>query len=710
LERLFQRAVVRFREDPGAPLPAYLEAWEVEGRLRDAVVEKTRSLGGSAGQAARRGAYVLVDGAEEEGGSLAKRLVREARVLAGTWQNTAVVVAGRPLPELADDRERVQMPGLSEAGSLALIEGVLGEKLAAATTHRWPESVREAIRRPLFAVLVANDLRARASYNPRSTGEMLSGLAERALGSSADAGRDRWLLRLFAAVTIDGGGAPVPREEAGTREEVARMLDTGLISRRGDAVSFSLRILAEWFATQALEHGMVDIGEIASDPARLERWRYPLAMAVGSFGHERVGALLRPIVTAAPAFASQLLEASIEKGVVSFRLGREGPPMAPKEFGERLRGAMGAWVEGIGPLAPLVAPVREDGSLRTLGVSGSAERVSRRSWYGREEDLGEVVPLREHNPRMLPDRDWPNIRGVSPRRQAAWVWRYALEDLRKETEKVIKKGKLPAEGGLLAKEDAWNTACGLAGGRTRIEPLPLERVEQLLDLFGSDGVERVAIQRGPYGKPTHYRLGNLRAEFARLRDAGRGELSPPWPVEDRIGDPDIPDNGRGGIYAWHLFRPETLLARARIIMDGAFAGYRQLVEDHFPRLAPQMRVAATLPARLTGTFIMSHLDERGDERPSLGPKVVWYLEPLPPGSESGVAIEFGTERLDEEGFLALGARTRLARPEAAAWISPWEHAFSSFYGKMPATNLAYKILWDDLKGVSWIDGMFIRGI
>lgn len=706
MDRLLQRAIRRLREEPGAPLPARLEAWEVEGRLRDAVVDRTRSLGGCAGDVRTRGAYVLVDGAEEEGGALAKRLVREARVLAGTWPNTAVVVAGRPLPELADDRERVEMPPLAEGASRALIEGILGEGLTAATTHAWPESVREAIRRPLFAVLVADDLRERASYNPRSTGELLSGLVERALGGSADAGGDRELLRRFAADTIDGGGAPLPREEAGTREEVARMLATGLVSRRGDAVAFSLRILAEWFATQALEHGMVDAGDLASDPARLERWRYPLAMAVGSFGHDRVSALLRPIVAEAPAFASQLLDAGVEKGYVSFRLGREGPPMPPEEFGGRLRNAMGAWVAGIGPLAPLIAPVRKDGTLQTLGVSGSPQQISRRSWYRGEKDLGEVVPLYEHNPRGLPDWDWRNIRGVGTHRQAAWIWEYALEDLRDELEKVIKKGRLPVPGGLLAEENAWNTACGLDGGRTRIDPLPLEKVERHLDFFGADGAEEIAIQRGPYGRPTHYRLGTLRAEVARLRAAGRDELPPPWPVEDRIGDPDVPDNGRGAVYAWHLFRPETLLARARIIMEGAFAGYRRLVEDYFPTLAPQMRVAATLPARLTGTLIMSHIYER----PDLHPHVAWYLEPLPAGNDSSVRIEFGEERLQEEEFLALAARTRLARPEAAGWISPWENSFMSFYGKQPATDLAHQLLWDDLKRVSWVDGMFTRGM
>jgi hypothetical protein len=131
-----------------------------------------------------------------------------------------------------------------------------------------------------------------------------------------------------------------------------------------------------------------------------------------------------------------------------------------------------------------------------------------------------------------------------------------------------------------------------------------------------------------------------------------------------------------------------------------------LIDDQFSRLAPQMLMAATLPARLKGTLIMSHINER----PDVDPYVAWYLEPLQPDSENEVQIQFGEKRLGEEELLALGARTRIARPWAAAWISPWEYDFSSFYGNTPATDLAYKLLWDDLKAVSWVDGMFTKGI
>ena len=66
---------------------------------------------------------------------------------------------------------------------------------------------------------------------------------------------------------------------------------------------------------------------------------------------------------------------------------------------------------------------------------------------------------------------------------------------------------------------------------------------------------------------------------------------------------------------WNLYSPETLLRWVRIIMEGAFEGYRRLVEEYFSRLAPHLRVAATLPARLEGTLLLRHLNERPDLHP-----------------------------------------------------------------------------------------------
>jgi hypothetical protein len=58
LDRLLQRgAVIQLRDCPDAALPVYVEAWEVTGRLRDTVLEKTSSLD----DPRKRGAVVFID-------------------------------------------------------------------------------------------------------------------------------------------------------------------------------------------------------------------------------------------------------------------------------------------------------------------------------------------------------------------------------------------------------------------------------------------------------------------------------------------------------------------------------------------------------------------------------------------------------------------------------------------------------------------------
>ena len=142
----------------------------------------------------------------------------------------------------------------------------------------------------------------------------------------------------------------------------------------------------------------------------------------------------------------------------------------------------------------------------------------------------------------------------------------------------------------------------------------------------------------------------------------------------------------------------------RIVLEGALDGYRRFVDEFFPRLEPHMLIAATLPARLTGTLILAP----GEERPDIGPYVAWYLDPLPPGSENVISVGVGHERAGRERRLGVWRRTQAMRPEAAPWIFSPEYADSEFFGKTPATVLTYEWLWDDLRRISWVDGMFHR--
>jgi len=149
LDRLMQRAILRYRDQEGAPLPVFINATEVEGKLREAVAKGTSALG----DIAERGAAVFLDGLEEAGRARARQLLSEAHYLPDQLPATTVVVAGRPIRELDEERERGQafvLPRLSEEESLALVRRFAGD-VQGVIGHRWPTSLAEATTVPVPA-------------------------------------------------------------------------------------------------------------------------------------------------------------------------------------------------------------------------------------------------------------------------------------------------------------------------------------------------------------------------------------------------------------------------------------------------------------------------------------------------------------------------------------------------------------------------------
>ena len=104
---------------------------------------------------------------------------------------------------------------------------------------------------------------------------------------------------------------------------------------------------------------------------------------------------------------------------------------------------MRAWTEGIGPLAPMIAPV-------AVSTSGAHASVG---WYRGANGLEEVKHLTVEA-RIDPSKRWVKRRVARPGHQSAWAWRWTMEDLLCELSQLLKKRRLPVSGGLLAKESA----------------------------------------------------------------------------------------------------------------------------------------------------------------------------------------------------------------------------------------------------------------
>ncbi len=453
-ERLLQAAIARQLEDATAPVPVFVRARDVGGDLKATALAASDGLG----DPRQQGVFLVIDGADEPGIGAAAESLREARELTGTWPRTSTVITTRPLSPFARAEEAVDLSRMSPEGARALIGRIAGREVTLGQEAGWPANLREAIRLPLFAVLLGGHLRRSGVGVPASRAQLLSDLVQRGL---ARAGEDAApLLRKLATVSLRYGGGPVPEAEVGSPGDLERLEESRLVARRGATVVFPLIVIAQWFAAESLVEGEPTIGDLVREPESLELWRYPLALVVGTRSHAAASAILGPLAQEHAGFASQI----VEEGIAKWSSEEDVSPPPPRECGARIRAATAAWLEGIRPLDAASGIIGADGRLAAIGVHAD-DRWLDTGWFVAETSEDDVLELPTGVFGLLQSPEeaanWRGVRGARPGRQPAWAWRWAFEGVRDEVKALIKARAVPLLDSPLRNSRLWTVSCAL---------------------------------------------------------------------------------------------------------------------------------------------------------------------------------------------------------------------------------------------------------
>lgn len=682
-ERLFQGAILRLRRDENASLPVFLKAQFVVDKLHESVIMAACEIGNPHVQ----GATVVIDGADEAGISAAARLLNEARVLVGSLPRTTVVITSRPIPVFFENEESIRLPGLSEDEIGRLISEFAERDISVGMMLGWPESVTKSIDRPLFSILLGIYLREQEVRVPRSTANLLTFLIERSLGEVAEnLVIVEEVLQRLAVLSIDWAG-PIPTAEIGlSRIEKQKILDSRLVVEQSKHLSFALPIFTQWFAAQSLANGMLTAEELASDPGRLERWRYPLVVFVGSCGHDQVSSVLEVLVRTHPGFVANVVKDSIAEWGIPETVSL--PPW--HECGKRLRSAMQAWIEGVRPLDRLIAPVKADGRLTSLGLRVRQPRIET-SWYRGVENFPDILEL-PHDIAVFSKSDsmvnWPTVRLYTPGDHPAWAWRQTLGELVEGLSQRLKARSLPVLGGPLFSETVW---CAMLKVTNRGEyhpgPIPLDEIEQYLSQFRPQ-TGRIVMDKWSFD------IGELCSLVDQWRESGVTELISPWP------DQDI--QIRRSCRVWEPYSQEQMLARIKVVYANAFEGYRSLVNTWFPNLANRLQMAIKMPLRLVGEVSFGSGMGLGS------PHMKYFFEPLPYGSQNDIDVRVAKSsgRMDSrELFDSMWRQWRALRPEFSDWlVVAITTSVLRIFGPTPVTELVYSWLWNDLQQLGWVEG------
>ena len=671
-ERLLQAEIEKARGEEGGRLPVYLDARRAAGQLQDAIKDSLEGFGDPKLQ----DVIVIVDGADEVGAGFAGQLLNETRLIVEKWPRTRVVLTSRPIPTLKEAEESAIIPALSDTEVETLISRISGASFSSRSVK--PESLKDTIRRPLFAILFGVSLKNRKETNPHSKGELLSNLVTQSLQQvKADLSKAEPLLQRLAILSTDRSTTPVPIGEVGTPTEIEPLLESRLVIENGRALSFPLPILTQWFAAQSLATDSFPLDSLISDPGRVERWKYAFIIFVSVFGHDKVSKVLSPLAETNPAITAEI----VDEGLVDWGRGEGFSPPSFLECGQRIRTAMQSWVKGVGPLAPFISPVSEDGSLPPLGVQVHGERMTT-SWHSGNSETSEVVRLPVPWGGWKTD-DWMGSRAARVGHQSAWAWRWTLEELVNGLSNLLERRGIPLEDGPLAREVLWEETLTITSRSSLYHaPISLDEVENRVSQF-SDNTLLMGYP-SQHGVP----IDRFRLKLKRLRQTGETEITNPWPIPDRSGGRRVSDE----------YSTSQKIARTKAVFEGALEAYQKIVETWLPYFAPRLHTAVLLPAR-----VIVSLGETSDGRPT----VSWYFEVLPKGSQNSVEIH-SSERSRDSRLLLRSLKEKIdqLRPEASEFLSASiHHEFSGIFFRItPAMELVYRWLWNDLKRVGWIKG------
>ena len=270
LERLFQRLVKRALDDSSQPFPLFVSARD----LREPLIEYVERMSQGYSQPSVQGTSILVDGLDEIGVTDANTLLERVAEYTDVNSNATAIVTSRPLPGLKSTGEQVAMPSMDDEHVISLVSRVSGRKLDMRDRYAWSDSVWEAAKRPLFAVIIGSELRRNPAIALPRPSELVNRLVERTWQEAGDNAEvvDELLQKL--AVQAISTGARASLSNVTHRKLQQRWLtDSRLVNERAGTVDFTIPIFREWYAARALIEQTASVEDIL--PAS-DRWIIPL--------------------------------------------------------------------------------------------------------------------------------------------------------------------------------------------------------------------------------------------------------------------------------------------------------------------------------------------------------------------------------------------------------------------------------------------------
>lgn len=688
-ERWLLKAANEFTSKGSFSIPVWLRAEDIIGSLEHAV--RTELSNASPEVGVDLDISLVIDGMDERTTG-AESLALESKVFTAAHPRSRILLTGRggaisrsvsavPIPELT----------LEEAeGIIARISG-----WDRVYTYNWPESLRESIKRPLFAMLAGSQI---GDENLGTPAALIRAAAEHGSNETVDT---EVLQKLAVALTWAGKAVDPLIALPGTSR--AALTSSRLVIFEGARCRFALPVFEQWFAAQALLAGLVHLDEITANLLSFAKWRYVLAACLSSGTRESTDPIMMRIAAWNPGAIGWLVKESLPASLGSAQ-GAEVDEWRIEA--QRVWEATKSLTDGLGATARLVRPTSAVDST----VPNPFNYLSL-NFQTRERRIGQNWRFKTaERPQFTNERvnwfppyggDLITSKEGAPINQENWLWRWVFNDLAGDLSRSLGskdlRQHLPKNGVVAREHMAWifrEVGKGLpARSASTRDELRVALSSALKSTNENGDPER-----------TSYRFGNgavlsfsevcLANDGINATEVSVGDI---WPTEDL---------SRGG-WVWSGYSKAQMLRRVTEVYAGAMRAYEEIRQTLFESFGLTLGHAALFPANIEGHLRYNPVDQSLDGSPVLS----YSLRPLSMPHQSGYGSANISYREERAGWGAVEEDLRelekhiSTNPEAAIFgqASRVQTALDIFHLR-PATYIALDWLWSDLEALGWASG------
>lgn len=671
-ERLFQRAIDRALDDSSQPFPIFVGARDLQMQIEGYIEQKSRGIS----RTSITGSLIIVDGLDEIGIKAANSLLKELSIFTDAQPLATAVVTSRLLPDLKDDiGQRFTMSTLDQHQSIDLISRIAGQELELRDLYTWSESVRDAIKRPLFALMLGSVLRDSPDSVFRRPVELVAVLARRSLREVENVEEVDTLLQKLAVEAVTGGKRIHPQCVSPRQAKQKMLANSRLVYEQDGTMDFTLPIFREWYAARALIEETVSFEDIHS---KSDLWLIPLAIAIDSENETFGNSLMAKLCSSDPGLASLVLR-ELDPGW-SLNETRDFSLATAVEEGKKIREAMASWGRGLGQLYFLIGPTDSQGKTSTLGIGVNADSFGiTTSWYRGTQKLPDVTELSKQSGWAPDNPEWSGFSYRQVPNTKLWPWITTKDNLVHSLSRKVSFEHLALESMSIdsIRECSWAFSLRVQRQSTRRqEPVS---IQEILRYIEEKALNYASIRLGYEGYYLNRHIRIVGHHLKELANNGETSIFDPWSPADQLTT--------GTHWVWESYTPQRLLERTIEVYTAALHIYESIVSEWFKAFGLRLRLYNCLPARLEGRLTFPE----GSDSSRSGPALTWLPIALPKNEESRVSFELGVPDKLEKTF------NESKENESPFLI--WQRL--DVFGVQPATDLACKWLADDLKRLGW---------